>query len=253
MTRIWILGLALLLASCVTTTNVAPPPQMEEKEAAEINTQLGAEYLRQGKLDLAREKLEKALQQDPQLADAHTYAALVYDQLGEVDKAERHYQKSLRLAPGQATTLNLYGAFLCRNQREHEAEQYFAQAAKDKRYRTPEVALTNAGVCLLRKEDREAAEGYFRQALVANPRFPDALWHMSRVTYETGDYLHARAFIQRYAEVGPMNPGALWLGVQIERHLGDTAAADRYAEKLKQEFPASEEARLLAQSQQGDG
>jgi type IV pilus assembly protein PilF len=237
-----------LLAGCVTTTSVDPAPAMEREEAAELNVRLGAEYMRQGKLDLAREKLEKALEQDPQLADAQTYAALVYDQLGEVAKAERHYQRSLRLQPGVAATLNLYGAFLCRNDREEEAERYFAQAAKDRRYRTPEVALTNAGVCLLRKPDAAAAESYFRQALVANPRYPDALWHMSRLSFERAGYLQARAFIERYAEVGAMSPAALWLGVQVERELGDADAADRYAEQLQQEFPTSDEARLLAES-----
>jgi type IV pilus assembly protein PilF len=148
-----------------------------------------------------------------------------------------------------AATLNLYGAFLCRNDREEEAERYFAQAAKDRRYRTPEVALTNAGVCLLRKPDPDSAEAYFRQALVANPRFADALWHMSRLSFERGNYLQARAFIQRYAEVGAMSPAALWLGVRLERELGDGEAAARYAERLKQEFPASDEARQLAESQ----
>jgi type IV pilus assembly protein PilF len=240
---------AFALGACVTTTTVDPAPPVEPREAAALNTQLGAQYLRQGKLDLAREKLEKAIEQDPQLADAHTYAALVYDQLGETERAERHYTRALRLEPGTAATLNLYGAFLCRNEREQEAERYFEQAAGDKRYRTPEVALTNAGVCLLRIPDLKSAERYFRQALAANPQFPDALWHMSRLSYEHGNYLQARAFIERYADAAAMNAPALWLGVRVERELGDMEAADRYAERLQQDFPASEEARLLAESQ----
>ena len=38
------------------------------------------------------------------------------------------------------------------------------------------------------------------------------------------------------------------LGVRVERSLGDTQAADRYAQRLQQEFPNSDEARLLAES-----
>jgi type IV pilus assembly protein PilF len=239
---------SLVLGACVTTTNIDPAPPKEPEEAAEINTQLGAEYLRQGKLELAQEKLEKAIEQNPQLASAHTYLALVYDQLGDEPKAEKHYERALKLEPGTATTLNLYGAFLCRHDREKEADKYFEQAAQDRRYKTPEVALTNAGVCALRLPDQSIAESYFRQALAANPKFQDALWHMSRLSFEKSNYLQARAFLQRYAEVGAMGAAALWLGVRVERSLGDADAAKRYAARLQQEFPESDEARLLAES-----
>jgi Tfp pilus assembly protein PilF len=36
--------------------------------------------------------------------------------------------------------------------------------------------------------------------------------------------------------------------VRVERSLGDADAANRYAERLQQEFPQSDEARLLAES-----
>jgi len=48
----------MVLTACVTTTNIDPAPPKEPEEAAEINTQLGAEYLRQGKLELAEEQLQ---------------------------------------------------------------------------------------------------------------------------------------------------------------------------------------------------
>jgi type IV pilus assembly protein PilF len=246
--RLTTLLATLALGACVTTTTNDPKPAEDPEEAARINTQLGAEYLKQGNMELARDKLEKAIEQNPQLASAHTYLALVYDELGDIDKSEDHYERALRLEPGVATTLNLYGAFLCRHDREKDAERYFEEAAKDRRYKTPEVPLTNAGVCLLRVPDQKGAEGYFRQALEANPRFQDALWQMSRLSFDRANYLQARAFLQRYSEVGIMNAQALWLGVRVERSLGDHQAADRYAQRLQQEFPNSDEARLLAES-----
>jgi len=53
------LALSVLLSGCVTTTQVDPTPKKEPEEAAQINVQLGAEYLRQGKLELAQQKLEE--------------------------------------------------------------------------------------------------------------------------------------------------------------------------------------------------
>ncbi len=228
---------ALALSGCITTSDSRPPVESEPTEAATFNMQLGANYLRTGNLEMAKEKLEKALMQDPTLADAHTYAALLYDAIEEVDKADFHYQRSLKLAPGDSATLNLYGAFLCRHDRVDEADKYFVAATRDQLYRTPEAALTNAGICVLRVPSRSRAEAYFREALENNPRYPDALWQMARLSYEQDQPLQARAFLERFAAQQTMGAESLWLGVQIESELGDRPAAREYGLRLESEFP----------------
>ena len=157
------LRLTVLAASPATVTEDDPQPQEEPAEAAKINTQLGGEYLKQGKPELAREKLEKAIEQDPQSADAHTYLALAYDELGDVEKAEKHYERALRLEPGVATTLNLYGALPARTR---EGCGALLRAGR-------EGQALHRGVCV-RRFRCAAAEAYFRQALDATA-FQDAL------------------------------------------------------------------------------
>jgi type IV pilus assembly protein PilF len=244
--------LAMMLGAvtaCVTTTESSPPPKESPTDAASFNVQLGANYLSQGRLELAKEKLDKAVVQDDQLAIAHTYSGLLYDRLNDSDKAAYHYRRALRLAPDDSATLNLYGAFLCRQGDVSTATRYFMKALDDPLYRTPEVPLTNAGICLLQEnEDVDAAESYFRRALQANQRYPDALWQLARVSETRGLPLQARAFFQRFAEVGQMSSEALWLGVRIERSLGDDEGASRYAEKLLEDYPDSVEASELMRS-----
>ncbi len=232
---------ALALSGCVTTSDSHPPVESEPAEAATYNVQLGANYLRSGNLELAKEKLEKALIQDPSLPDAHTYAALLYDSIEEEAKADFHYQRSLKLAPGDSATLNLYGAFLCRHDRIEEADEYFVAATRNPLYRTPEAALTNAGICVLRVPSRSRAEAYFRQALQSNSRYPAALWQMTRLSFEQNQPLQARAFLERLAAEQPMQAEALWMGVQIETALGDTGAARSYGQRLESEFPGAVE------------
>ena len=67
---------------------------------------------------------------------------------------------------------------------------------------------------------------------------------MSRISFEGSDYLQARAFLQRFSEVGTMNGRAL--ARRSRGALPRRAAAGRYAQRLQQEFPNSDEARLLA-------
>ena len=241
----WLSVVAMFaLAGCITTGEKRTTT-VDKAEASRVNLNLGIGYIRQGNFDLAREKLERALSQDPELAEAYSALALVYDNLGEPQSAEENYRTAVALAPENSSVLNSYAVFLCRQQRGSEAEALFLKAASNPRYTTPEAALTNAGVCMLQIGNQSKAETYFRNALAKNSRFPDALFQMTNVAFESENLLQARAFMQRYMAAAPSNPQILWLGVQIERGLGNDGAAERYAEELKQKFPTSSEVTRL--------
>ena len=72
--------------------------------------------------------------------------------------------------------------------------------------------------------------------LVFKKLFP-ALYEMARLSYAKNDNLRARAFVQRLEAVTPPEPAILELAERIESRLGDKAAAKKYRERLKQEFP----------------
>jgi type IV pilus assembly protein PilF len=60
---------------------------------------------------------------------------------------------------------------------------------------------------------------------------------MALVSFRKEDFLRARAFMQRFEAAGQPDAAALDLAAQIEDRLGDSAAAAKYREKLKTEFP----------------
>ncbi|MEJ2604153.1 MAG: type IV pilus biogenesis/stability protein PilW [Gammaproteobacteria bacterium] len=243
--------LALILAGCVTSHSGRPDSKGSPAEAARINYELGAEYMRQGNLELARERLERAVSQDPDLAAARSALALVYDKQGDTELADDQYRSAVRLAPDDASVQNTYAVFLCQRRRYDDAVEYFSRAAANGRYGTPAAALTNAGVCLLQKPDPVAAEGYFRRALQRNPGYNEALLQMAALSLERGNALRARAFVQRYLDQHPPSPEILWVGLRAERALGDTAAAARYAADLRERFPSSVEALTLIEGSDG--
>ena len=247
------LAVVAALSGCVTTSGFDRKELEKPKEAAQYNLQLGISYLRQGRLDLARDKLERALEQDPQSAEVHAAAALMYEQARLYERAEGHYRTAVRLDPGDSAVLNSYGVFLCFRGRHDEAESHFLKAAQNPFYRTPEVAYTNAGVCARRAPQPDKAEAYFRQALEANPRFVDALLQMADLSFQQEDFLQARAFLQRYAESATHTAEALWLGVRTERAMGDAEAAESYARRLRTEYPESAQTRLLLESERDAG
>jgi type IV pilus assembly protein PilF len=239
---ITLLILMLVLAACTTTTGTMPS---NPQSAADLNAQLGLAYMEQGNDELAMQKLQHALKLDSNSADAHHYIAELYKKLGKNKEAEEHYRKALSLTPSNPMLLNNYGVFLCRQKRRDEARKEFLAAAKQPFYKTPEVAYNNAGLCALEDEDTAKAEEYFRDALNANPNMSDALYELADLKFKQQEYLHARAFVQRYLDVAPANPAILWLGVRVERNLGDEASAAKYAKQLQEKFPASQETALL--------
>ncbi|CAN5262987.1 PilW family type IVa pilus biogenesis/stability lipoprotein TapF [soil metagenome] len=242
---------ALWLGACVSSGGFDPGAFENPKDAARYNLELGVSYLEQGRLDLARDKLERALEQDPDSAEVHAAAALMYKEARDDERAGRHYETAVRLDGKNAAVLNSYAVFLCSQNRFDEAEAMFIKAAGNAYYRTPAVAWTNAGVCARRAGDADKAERYFREALDADPRYGHALLELADLAYQRRNYLQARAFLQRYTEAAGASPEGLWLGVRTERAMGDTAAAEAYARRLRNEFPESAQTRLLLESEQG--
>ena len=234
-----------LLQACVAVDG----QKTQNQKASAVNVQLGIGYLQQNKLELASEKLEKAVRQDPNSAAAHNAYAILQDRLQQLDKAEYHYRRATELDPKDSQAANNYGAFLCRNGRELEAEEYFLQAIKNPLYRTPEYAYTNAAICLLKIDRATRAREYLRKALASKSDFATALIAMADILFEEGDYEGAKLYIDRYHLVARASAKSLWLGIRNTLELDSNADISEYAERLKKEFPDSEEYKAWQQIQ----
>lgn len=242
----WI-GLGILAAVLTGCVSAGPEPiaKPDMQRAAKINVQLGVDYMRQGKRDLAMQKLQKALEQNPDSAEAHNAVALLYWQTGDIDKADENFQEALDLNDSDPMVANNYGTFLCQQDRPKESIEYFMAAAQDPNYPQPEGAWSNAGVCAHKASDLSDAEKYLRKALAINPQYASALAELASVSLDEKKYLQARAFLQRLSTQGALDAGGLLLGYKIEKALGNEADAKDYAAKLREKYPSSSEASQL--------
>lgn len=213
--------------------------------AGDVYVKLAIAYMREGQLDVALQKAKQALSVEPANAEGHNVIALLYDRLGERDLAEKHFRRSLKIDPKNSYVLNAYASFLCQQQRFTDADSYYMKALENPLYWTPEVALTNAGICAARNNELEKAEGYLRRALTFNANFPLALIQMAQISFQIGENLSSRAYLQRFLEQSKPTAASLWLGIQNERLLGDQNAVSSYSLMLKNNFPDSREVQLL--------
>lgn len=246
-----ILALCVLASACGGNHGSMPKPQPER--AAELNLELGVDYLRKNNLEQAKEKIERALEQDPRNAKAHAAAGLLYDRLGEQRKSESHFDRAIALDSDNPEVRNNYAAVLCKRGEYDRGEKMALSALTDALYKTPEVALMNAGNCRLGARDKTGAEVHFRKVLERKPRYAPALLQMAELEFEQSNHLSARAFFDRYLEAARPTAAALWLGYRIERELGNRAGAENYSRRLRNEFPTSDETKELIRSERRAG
>lgn len=238
------LAAALAMLTACNGTSVRPS-DVATNRLVSLQVQLGVGYMRKGKNEMALKRLNRALELDPDAAEAHNAIALLYERLNKAEEAERHYQHAVRVAPEFSSAHNNYGTFLCKAQRPDDGEAQFLEAVANPLYQSRDVAFTNAGLCMLGIGEYTKAETYFREALRVDPKSPVALLNMSELSYDQGRFLPARGYLQRYQEVGSHTPQSLLLGHRIESELGDKNAASSYAVKLRGNYPDSREAQML--------
>ncbi|MEM6998680.1 MAG: type IV pilus biogenesis/stability protein PilW [Pseudomonadota bacterium] len=224
-------------------------PTRGTNEVAAANLNLGVAYLKEGRHEEALEKLNRARKADPEYSPIYNVLGLLYQKLEDSKKAEGYFKKALSINSNDSSTLNNYGNFLCQQDRIEEAEQTFLKAASNPLYETPEIAITNIGICLYSKQRKEEAKDYFAQALQLNPQVAPALIKMCEFALDDFNYLSARAYLQRYEAISRHSARSLWLGIQIARELGDKDAVSSYALLLKNSFPDSDEAAILNESE----
>lgn len=243
MQRIPAIGAALLtvmLATACTTTPSASDRSLHK--AAQLNAQLGANYLQQGNLEQANEKLTKALRQDDENVDAHLTYALLQMELDKPEAAHRHFREALELAPDDPRIHNNYGTFLCEQGEYEQGIEHLLRAAENRLYSTPEYAYANAGTCAVDAGRSEEARRYLRQALEISPRLPSALRELAALEYERGRSAAAKRYLERYHETYVPSAQTLLLATRVERRLGNHEQSEDFGRKLLRNFPDSEEA-----------
>lgn len=239
----------ILLAAALSSACALIPDfggdSMSNAEKANLNMQMGTRYLEMGMLDVAKEKLELALDLDSGNADIHNAMGIFYERIKEYDKAADQYESAVSKGADNFDIKSNYGRFLC-DRGDFKKGMATLQEALDAPMNNRQwFALTNMGICYVRQNDLSRGEDYLRQALQLNADYPPALLEMQKISYQNRQYMSARAFLERYLAVGKHTPETLWLAFQTERSLGNQKMAEEYGHQLISLFPASKEAQQI--------
>ena len=245
--RVWLTVLGALLLGGCAIQQATPLSSEEATRAARANTDIATHHLRNDALEPALEKIERALHQDPELIDAHLVAAELQERLNESAVAETHFQRALSLDSDNGPALNNYAAFLCGRGQLRRALDLWDMAAANPLYRGRIMALSNAARCLAVSDQRRRAASYWRRALALQSDYPPALRGMAEWSLAHDRINAAQHWFSRYTAAAEESPSMLWLGVRIARAADHAERHGQLARRLRERYPASEQAARLTE------
>jgi len=250
-----VLVAAALLAGCAAQPMggsggvAASEADSQSRERARVFTDLAGAYFSRTQYKIALGELRKAITADSRYGPAYNVYGMIYMDLAEDKLAEENFRRAIELDGNDSDARNNYGWFLCTRGRYDEGLAQFSAAIRNPLYTQPELAMTNAGLCAEKKGDIALAEANLAKALKLQPDNPNTVLKLAGLHFRQGRLMEAQRLLGRHDELAPPTAESLWLGVRLERKLGDRAQEAAYALQLRKRFPDSKEAQLMLTGQ----
>lgn len=239
-----VLVFSALLTACVTTTTGPFTEKVSEKKALESYIALGYGYLADGKVALAKQRTERALEIDPNNAEAHTVMAMIWQQEGELELAEKHFEKALSERDDIAKTNHLYGEFLMSQGKYLQAITSLKRVSLELDYPDRPKTYQDLGLCYLQTQQPELALTAFKKAQRLDPSMPEPHYQAANLAFEKGEFEYAiKSFdaFRRLVATGKARHSAetVYLGIRLARHLKDRKAETAYVKMLYRDYRAT--------------
>jgi len=255
--RCLLIALPLVVFSgCVTVTESRFSKKASPEKAVENYTQLGLGYLQKGRPDWARDRLQKALEIEPENPQANDAMGLVWQTEGELDLAEEFFRKAIAEDASFTLARHHLGRLYSQMKKYKEARKFLEEAANDRYFNNRVGAYNDLALNFYRMDNPDAAIEAYSQSLRLAPYNVDALVNVSTLLFEAQRYTESMKYFDRFDRLvsrGQTNhtSHSLWLGIKLLTIQQNTGRAIELAGELKQRFPNSNEYRLYQESLTG--
>lgn len=213
----------------------------EARKRARLRIELASGYYEAGKTVVALDHIKQALLADPSFSPAYVLRGLVYMRLNEKAQAEESFQRAIEVNPQDADARHNYGWFLCQQGRHAEAIKAFDGALASPLYGGQAKTLMAKGVCQVRMGQLVEAERSLARSYELDASNPVVAYNLANLLFRRGDDNRAQFYIRRLNNSEMANAESLWLGIRVERRLNNQQAAQQLALQLERRFPNSPE------------
>ena len=228
-------------ATGASTEAFTPSDEPETRRRARIRLQLAANYFENGQATVALDEVKQALVADPTYGDAFNLRGLIYMQLGDFPQADDSFRRALALRGGDPNLQHNYGWLLCQQNKHAEADQYFVKALANPAYTSRSKTLMARGLCQSAAGQVAEAEQTLLKAYELDAGNPVVGYHLASLLFRRNEAARSQFYIRRLNNSQFANAESLWLGVKVERAMGDSVAMRQLADQLRKRFPESRE------------
>ncbi len=221
---------------------VTDSDESAQRKRARIRLELALGYFEQGKTTIALDEIKQTIAIDPTYADAFSLRGLIYMRLNDLATAEESFKRALSLKPRDGNVLHNLGWLKCQEAQYAQSTAYFAQALANPLYSERAKTLMTQGLCEIKAGDKSAAEASLKKSYEYDAGNPITGYNLANLLFQKQDDLRARFYIRRINNTELANAETLWLGIKIERRLGDQAAMTQLGGQLIKRYPQSTQA-----------
>ncbi|MFN4121541.1 type IV pilus biogenesis/stability protein PilW [Acidovorax sp.] len=218
-----------------------PSDEPEARRRARIRLELASNYFEMGQTNVALDEVKQALAADPTYADAFNLRGLIFMRLADFPQADDSFRRAMALRGNDPNLMHNYGWLLCQQQKYAEADQQFARAIANPTYTARGKTLMARGLCQSSAGQFAEAEQSLLKAYELDAGNPVVGYHLASLLLRRNELTRAQFYIRRLNNSELSNSETLWLGIKIERAIGDTVAMRQLADQLRKRYPDSKE------------
>jgi type IV pilus assembly protein PilF len=259
--RIWMLrlstllvlsGAALAFSSLTGCASSAPgataqteaftdSDEPETRKRATNRLRLAVLYFSDGKFNVALDEVKQAIAADPNWFESYNMRGLIYRRLGDNALAVASFQRALALNPSSADVKHNYGVLLCDQSRATEALNMFSAALDTPGYARRANTWAAKGSCQLSLGLRADAEASFLKSYELDAGNPVTGYNLALLLYQRQEYVRSQFYVRRLNNSELANAESLWLGIRVERRLGNMDAMSQLGAQLRKRFAQAPE------------
>ena len=221
---------------------VTDSDEPDNRKRARIRLELAVGYFEQGQTKIALDELKLSLAADPNYGEAFNLRGLIYMRLNDNGLAQESFQRAIALNAGDSNALHNYGWLQCQQGLYPQAVQLFSQALANPFYGDRAKTFMAQGLCQIRAKQLDEGERSLTRSYELDAGNPITGYNLAKLLFQRGEMVRAQFYVRRLNNSELANAESLWLGVKIERRVGNQDAMLQLAGQLKKRFPQSKEA-----------
>jgi type IV pilus assembly protein PilF len=221
---------------------VTDSDEPESRSRARRYLTLAVLYFNDGKTTIALDSLKQAIAADPNWFEAYSLRGLIYTRLNNIPLAEDSFKRALSLNPNAAAVQHNYGRMLCKHSRSKDGLELFARALANPEYGERAKTLMAKGECQLEAGLPTEAEASFLRSYELDSSNPFTGYNLALLMFKRGELQRAQFYVRRLNNSESANAESLWLGIKVDRALGNQDAVTQLGLQLQKRFPQSREA-----------